>query len=136
MSSDRSWQLRLFPLLSSFGTIPDYYLDRANDRLVLISAGEQGEKQVGVQIVDLASRESKLYPLPTFRGRPALVAAGFLDDGGARVAYTTEGACDPFSPDAPYELPSYEGGGPSHKLSLCLATVPGAGADSAQQAGR
>jgi Carboxypeptidase regulatory-like domain len=135
MFSDRTWQLRLNPLLGSFGAIPDYWLDRANDRLILIAASEQGEKQIGVQIVDLVSHESRFDPLPAFRGRPALVAARFLDDGGARVAYTTEGACDPFSPDAPYELPSYEGG-PSRKLSLCLAALPAAGADSAQQTGR
>jgi hypothetical protein len=122
-------------LLGSFGAIPDYWLDRAKNRLILIAADEQGEKQIGVQIVDMSSHESKFYPLPTFRGRPALVAARFLDDGRARVAYTMEGACDPFSPDAPYDLPSYQGG-PTHRLSLCLATLPAAGKDSAQQTGR
>src|ERR1700739_2509519 len=131
MASDHSWQLRLNPLLGRFGTIPGYWLDRAKDRLVLIAVNVQGEKQVGVQIVDLASRESRFYPLPTFRGSPALLAARFLDDGRARVTYTMEGACDQFSPDAPYELPSYQGG-PSHKLSLCLATLPAADRNSAQ----
>lgn len=135
MASDRSWQLRLNALLGSFGTVPGYWLDRAKDRLILIAANEKGEKQIGVQILDLASHESRFYPLPTFSGRPALLAARFLDDGRALVAYTIQGACDPFSPDAPYELPSYQGG-PSRKLSLCLATLPAAGRDSAHQAER
>lgn len=134
MASDHSWQLRLNTLLGSFGMTPGYWLDRANDRLILIAANKQGEKQVGVQILDLVSHESRYYLLPAFRGRPALLAARFIDAGRARVAYTMEGACDPFSPDAPYELPSYQGG-PSHRLSLCLATLPAAGNDSTQQAG-
>jgi hypothetical protein len=58
MTSDHSWQLRLNALLGSFGTIPGYWLDRAKDRLILIGADDQGEKQIGVKIVDLLSHES------------------------------------------------------------------------------
>ncbi len=83
LSRQRDWKLPIE------NPIAGYQLDYKNDRIVSLAENTPNQKtqSIGVQIVDLKSRQKQIVAVPAFRSQPQLVAAQLLSDGRTRLAY-------------------------------------------------
>lgn len=121
LSRRRDWRLKIEDDETS-----GYLLDRTGDRLLTVRSGknEQGRQAMDLVVLDLKTRRERQYALPASRSQ--LRAMRTLSDDRMVAAYTTEGACDPLGPSAPFAPPAGQPM-PPPATSLCIAVIPADG---------